>query len=79
MGPSSRKKYSNKIKYFFKEAKSEGIPVYGLTRNVGQFKDETIDLDRNYDFELIAMVREDASGGSGEAIALPPKNLPDIE
>ena len=43
-------------KNFFEEAKSEGIPVYGLTRNVGQFKDETIDLDRNYDFEMIAMV-----------------------
>ena len=41
--------------HLFKEAKSEGLPVYGLTRNVGQFKDETIDPDRNYDFELIAM------------------------
>ena len=37
--------------HLFKEAKSEGLPVYGLTRNVGQFKDETIDPDRNYDFE----------------------------
>ena len=41
--------------HLLKEAKSEGVPVYGLTRNVGQFKDETIDPDRNYDFELIAM------------------------
>ena len=48
--------FGNKKKLnLFKEAKSEGVPVYGLTRNVGQFKDETIDPDRNYDFELIAM------------------------
>ena len=47
-------KQTKKI-HFFEEAKSEGVPVYGLTRNVGQFKDETIDPDRNYDFELIAM------------------------
>lgn len=37
------------------EAKSKNIPIYGLTRNVGQFKNESLDKVSNYDQKVLAM------------------------
>ena len=41
--------------FFIIEAKSENKPVYGLTRNVGQFKDESTDSIKSFDQQLIAL------------------------
>ncbi len=39
----------------FLAAQQENTPVYGLTRDVGQFKNEAIKTDRDYDLEVLSM------------------------
>ena len=44
-----------KTQEFVQAAKNKNIPVYGLTRDVGQFKNETLNNERKYDKEVLAM------------------------